>query len=56
MSRYLVHKAYNMQYAFITHRNIKIKSNVKHLIKHSVKKEINKKSKKMSFVRREIKK
>ena len=56
MSRYLVHKAYNMQYAFITHRNIKIKSNVKHLIKHSVKKEINKKSKNMSFVRREIKK
>ena len=42
MSRYLVHKAYNMQYAFITHRNIKIKSNVK----HSVKKEINDKSKK----------
>lgn len=42
MSRYLVHKAYNMQYAFITPRNIKIKSNVK----HSVKKEINDKSKK----------
>ncbi len=38
MIRYLVHKAYNMQYAFITHRNIKIKSNVK--------KEINDKSKK----------
>jgi|SaaInlStandDraft_1057018.scaffolds.fasta_scaffold383746_1 hypothetical protein len=31
-----------MQYAFITPRNIKIKSNVK----HSVKKEINDKSKK----------
>ena len=40
MSRYLVHKAYNMQYAFITHRNIKIKSNVKHSVKHSVKKRL----------------
>ena len=46
MSRYLVHKAYNMQYALITPRNIKIKSNVKHSVKHSVKKEINDKSKK----------
>ena len=46
MSRYLVHKAYNMQYAFITPRNIKIKSNVK----HSVKKEINDKSKKTYLI------
>ena len=43
MIRYLVHKAYNMQYAFIIHRNVNIKPNVKNLI---VKKKNDDKSKK----------